>query len=331
MSSNKMNIKTKKKFKKTKNKHHKKKQKLSDIFCKKIHKCIDKQTNNLVHVELHKLCKSIINHYKRKDTFYGITNFMISLCKDGIVMRGSSIREKGYKDYIKDVNKTKLKSVESLSRKLSKKYKALYEYTDLKHHKDYVTIFKNIIDTNTDILRYTFIINEETYKSDLITIQKKLLKDNIFEEIKLTKKKNNWMSDEPWTSYLTNYQIKNYPSISFEVQFHTFKSHKIKENMHILYEINREGGYLYNLIDFLETKKKEKRYKNIIQTNNYSVLDKNFVNLIDKLYEKVIILKKYTDQKKDTRKCEDYINEKDLCNKGCERINIKGDCTYTQG
>ena len=84
-----------------------------------------------------------------------------------------------------------------------------------------------------DVLRYTTILNVDTFAKDYLSMKQRLIKEG-FEIVKV---KNTWLTDGPYKG--VNTVIKKY-SISFEMQYHTQESFNLKNGpLHELYEKRR--------------------------------------------------------------------------------------------
>jgi len=87
-----------------------------------------------------------------------------------------------------------------------------------------------------DILRYTILLDENNYRTDVLTVENAMLNRGL----KLIEKRD-WWKTEKLTGYQginENWKIEN---IIFEVQFHTQKSYGIKSENHTAYENFRIG------------------------------------------------------------------------------------------
>ena len=84
-----------------------------------------------------------------------------------------------------------------------------------------------------DALRYTTILNVDTFAKDYLSMKQRLIKEG-FEIVKV---KNTWLTDGPYKG--VNTVIKKY-GISFEMQYHTQESFDLKNGpLHELYEKRR--------------------------------------------------------------------------------------------
>ena len=84
-----------------------------------------------------------------------------------------------------------------------------------------------------DALRYTTILNVDTFAKDYLSMKQRLIKEG-FEIVKV---KNTWLIDGPYKG--VNTVIKKY-GISFEMQYHTQESFDLKNGpLHELYEKRR--------------------------------------------------------------------------------------------